>query len=130
MNPLPYGKESVAKMGYDVSQLPDQVWESACMCGNSFSLGPVNKGETVVDLGCGAGADLCVSAGLVGETGKVIGVDMTLKCRADALRCLETSDGLMLKTSEISWGEQGFSLKSAVIWAVSYLSAIRLPPRS
>lgn len=64
-------------MGYDVSQLPDAVWASSCMCGNSFSLGPLNKGETVVDLGCGAGADLCVAASLVGETGKVIGVDMT-----------------------------------------------------
>ena len=91
VNPLPYGKENAAKMGYDVSQLPDQVWESSCMCGNSFSLGPVNKGETVVDLGCGAGADLCVAAGLVGETGKVIGVDMTAamvkKARENAKLC-------------------------------------------
>ncbi|NEQ99799.1 MAG: methyltransferase domain-containing protein [Cyanothece sp. SIO2G6] len=91
INPLPYGKESAAKMGYDVSQLPDQVWESSCMCGNSFSLGPINQGETVVDLGCGAGADLCIAAGLVGETGKVIGVDMTAamvkKARENAELC-------------------------------------------
>jgi len=77
INPLPYGKENAAKMGYDVSQLPDQVWESSCMCGNSFSLGTLNKGETVIDLGCGAGADLCVAASLVGDTGRVIGIDMT-----------------------------------------------------
>lgn len=91
INPLPYGKENAAKMGYDVSQLPEQVWESSCMCGNSFSLGPINKGETVVDLGCGAGADLCVAASLVGETGKVIGVDMTAamvkKARENAELC-------------------------------------------
>lgn len=91
INPLPYGKENAAKMGYDVSQLPDQVWESSCMCGNSFSLGPINKGETVVDLGCGAGADLCVAASLVGETGRVIGVDMTAamvkKARENAELC-------------------------------------------
>ncbi|NES25515.1 MAG: methyltransferase domain-containing protein [Symploca sp. SIO3E6] len=91
INPLPYGKENAAKMGYDVSQLPDQVWESSCMCGNSFSLGSINQGETVIDLGCGAGADLCVAASLVGETGKVIGVDMTTamvkKARENAELC-------------------------------------------
>ncbi|NET02474.1 MAG: methyltransferase domain-containing protein [Sphaerospermopsis sp. SIO1G1] len=91
INPLPYGKENAAKMGYDVSQLPDVVWESSCMCGNSFSLGPINKDETVIDLGCGAGADLCVAASLVGETGKVIGVDMTAamvkKARENAELC-------------------------------------------
>jgi arsenite methyltransferase len=74
---LPYGKVNAKKIGYDVSQFPAQVWESSCMCGNSFSFGSVSKGETVIDLGCGAGADLCVAASLVGETGKVIGVDMT-----------------------------------------------------
>ena len=91
INPLPYGKENAAKMGYDVSQLPDPVWESSCMCGNTFSIGPINKSETVVDLGCGAGADLCVAASLVGETGKVIGVDMTAamvkKARENAELC-------------------------------------------
>lgn len=91
VNPLPYGKDNAAKMGYDVSQLPDQVWESSCMCGNSFSLDSVNPGETVVDLGCGAGADLCVAASLVGETGRVIGVDMTSamvkKARENAQLC-------------------------------------------
>ncbi|OQY57402.1 MAG: hypothetical protein DRR08_01635 [Candidatus Parabeggiatoa sp. nov. 2] len=74
---LPYGKENAHHMGYEVSQLPDRVWESSCMCGNSFSVGPVSEGEVVIDLGCGAGADICVAASLVGETGKVIGVDMT-----------------------------------------------------
>ncbi|MDJ0676593.1 MAG: EF-hand domain-containing protein [Calothrix sp. MO_167.B42] len=91
VNPLPYGKENAAKMGYDVSQLPDRVWESSCMCGNSFSLGSINKGETVIDLGCGAGADLCVAASLVGDTGRVIGVDMTAamvkKARENAKLC-------------------------------------------
>jgi Ca2+-binding EF-hand superfamily protein/protein-L-isoaspartate O-methyltransferase len=74
---LPYGKENARQLGYDVSQLPLKVWESSCMCGNPFSLGPVRAGETVIDLGCGAGADLCVAATLVGPSGRVIGVDMT-----------------------------------------------------
>lgn len=35
------------------------------------------KGKTVLDLGCGSGADVFVLSGLVGQEGKVIGVDMT-----------------------------------------------------
>lgn len=75
--PLPYGRENAIAMGYDVSKFPEALWESSCMCGNSFALGEIKQGETVIDLGCGSGADLCVAADLVGETGRVIGVDMT-----------------------------------------------------
>jgi len=89
--PLEYGKQNAHRLGYDVSQLPEVVWESSCMCGNPFSVGTVSQGEVVVDLGCGAGADLCVAASLVGQTGKVIGVDMTAamvkKARNNALVC-------------------------------------------
>lgn len=35
------------------------------------------EGRTVLDLGCGTGRDVYIASGLVGETGKVIGVDMT-----------------------------------------------------
>jgi len=74
------GKENTASLGYHqqwIEQLPDEVWESAAAVGNPFSLGPVYSGETVADLGCGTGADLCVAALLVGENGKVIGIDFT-----------------------------------------------------
>ena len=46
-------------------------------CGNPTALGKINKGETVLDLGSGAGFDSFLAANRVGETGKVIGVDMT-----------------------------------------------------
>jgi arsenite methyltransferase len=74
------GKENAKQLGYDermLDQIPDIVWESSAAVGNPFSAGPINKGETVVDMGCGAGADLCVAALLVGDTGKVIGIDVT-----------------------------------------------------
>ena len=45
--------------------------------GNPFSCGPIHPGETVIDLGCGAGADVYVAALLVGPRGIVIGVDVT-----------------------------------------------------
>jgi SAM-dependent methyltransferase len=74
------GKENAKNLGYDqrmLDRIPDVVWESSAAVGNPFSAGPINKGETVVDLGCGSGADLCVAALMVGGTGKVIGIDVT-----------------------------------------------------
>ncbi len=74
------GKENARSLGYAeewLIRLPDTVWESAAAVGNPFSVSPIANGETVVDLGCGAGADACVAALLAGDTGRVIGIDCT-----------------------------------------------------
>jgi arsenite methyltransferase len=46
-------------------------------CGNPVALASLKEGETVLDLGSGAGFDCFLAAQRVGEKGKVIGVDMT-----------------------------------------------------
>ncbi|GAI75828.1 unnamed protein product, partial [marine sediment metagenome] len=46
-------------------------------CGNPVALASLKEGETVLDLGSGAGFDCFLAAGKVGENGRVIGVDMT-----------------------------------------------------
>lgn len=46
-------------------------------CGNPVALASLKPGETVVDLGSGGGFDCFLAARQVGETGQVIGVDMT-----------------------------------------------------
>ena len=46
-------------------------------CGNPLALASLREGETVLDLGSGAGFDCFLAARQVGKTGKVIGVDMT-----------------------------------------------------
>ncbi len=46
-------------------------------CGNPISLAELKPGETVLDLGSGAGFDAFLAAGHIGKSGKVIGVDMT-----------------------------------------------------
>jgi arsenite methyltransferase len=46
-------------------------------CGNPVALASLKEGETVLDLGCGAGFDCFLAANKVGRKGKVIGVDMT-----------------------------------------------------
>ncbi|MHB8296341.1 MAG: arsenite methyltransferase [Acidimicrobiales bacterium] len=46
-------------------------------CGVPTAVADLHPGETVLDLGSGAGADVLISAGRVGPTGKAIGLDMT-----------------------------------------------------
>ena len=46
-------------------------------CGNPVALASLREGETVLDLGSGAGFDCFLAAGKVGEKGRVIGIDMT-----------------------------------------------------
>ncbi len=57
-------------------------------CGNPVALASLKKGETVLDLGSGAGFDCFLAAQRVGKRGKVIGIDMTpemvKKARANA----------------------------------------------
>ncbi|MGD9228507.1 MAG: arsenite methyltransferase [Desulfobacterales bacterium] len=66
-------------MGYSKEDIAGVV-EGANMglgCGNPVALASLKPGETVVDLGSGGGFDCFLAAKQVGETGQVIGVDMT-----------------------------------------------------
>jgi SAM-dependent methyltransferase len=53
-------------------------------CGNPQAIAAIRPGETVLDLGSGAGFDCFLAARQVGETGHVIGVDMTSEMLAKA----------------------------------------------
>ena len=53
-------------------------------CGNPIALGKIKKGDVVLDLGSGAGFDAFLAAKRVGDSGKVIGVDMTEEMIAKA----------------------------------------------
>ena len=72
--------ENVEAIGYtadEVAALPSDALVSSFGCGNPLAFAGVKPGETVVDLGSGAGLDLLVARQRVGESGRVIGVDMT-----------------------------------------------------
>jgi arsenite methyltransferase len=76
----PTGKEGMTLQGYPldiINALPDEVLADFCGVGNPFSLGPLYPGDAVLDIGCGAGVDSLVAARLVGEGGRVVGVDVT-----------------------------------------------------
>ncbi|MGD2270756.1 MAG: arsenite methyltransferase [Desulfobacterales bacterium] len=81
-----------AIMGYSKEDLAG-VPEGANMglgCGNPVALASLNPGETVVDLGSGGGFDCFLAAKQVGDSGRVIGVDMTpemiTKARKNAVK--------------------------------------------
>jgi SAM-dependent methyltransferase len=72
-------KEYAQEIGYNTEQL-QEVPDDANMglgCGNPLALSHVKKGDTVLDLGSGAGFDCFLALPLVGENGKVIGIDFT-----------------------------------------------------
>jgi arsenite methyltransferase len=67
------------RMGYSAEELAS-VPEGANLglgCGNPQAIADLKPGKTVIDLGSGAGFDCFLASGQVGETGHVIGVDMT-----------------------------------------------------
>ena len=57
--------------------LPEEVTGLSMGCGDPITLASLQPGQTVVDLGSGGGIDCFMAAKKVGETGHVIGVDMT-----------------------------------------------------
>jgi arsenite methyltransferase len=74
------GRFLADRLGYPagrVASLPDSVVESFAGVGNPFSWGDLAPGEHVLDLGSGAGFDALLAAQMVGEDGRVIGIDMT-----------------------------------------------------
>ena len=66
-------------IGYSAEELEELSAEAnlGFGCGHPVRHASLRPGETVVDLGCGAGIDVILAALVVGSTGRVIGVDMT-----------------------------------------------------
>jgi SAM-dependent methyltransferase len=86
-----HGREAAEQFGYDAEWLdraPSGAVESFAGVGNPHERADLKEGETVLDLGSGAGLDAIIASWGVGSTGKVIGVDlnpsMCLKAQAHA----------------------------------------------
>lgn len=76
----PTGRAGLETLNYDpalIKSLPEDVVASYCGVGNPFSIGPINEGEAVLDIGCGAGVDTLLAAMMAGPTGTAAGIDLT-----------------------------------------------------
>lgn len=86
----PTGRAGLAAQGYDpalLARLPRAVLDSFVGVGNPLALAPPRPGETVLDIGCGAGVDTLLAALLVGPDGFAAGLEyspaMVDKARAN-----------------------------------------------
>ncbi|MDH5517410.1 MAG: methyltransferase domain-containing protein [Gammaproteobacteria bacterium] len=61
----------------ELNHIPKDAIENSFGCGNPLAFTDVKPGQSVLDLGCGAGLDLIIAAEKTGDTGRVVGVDMT-----------------------------------------------------
>lgn len=74
------GRPHAHLLGYEEARLdgiPEDSLESFAGTGNPFSLGALQLGQLVVDVGCGAGLDSVIAVRMVGPHGRVTGFDMT-----------------------------------------------------
>jgi arsenite methyltransferase len=77
---FPTGRAWARELGYpepELARVPEATVESFAGVANHWTLGRIEPGSVVVDLGCGAGTDLLIAAQMTGSAGRVIGVDMT-----------------------------------------------------
>jgi arsenite methyltransferase len=76
---FPTGRAWAEDLDYppELANVPEAAAESFAGVANPFSLGRLEPGERVADLGCGAGTDTLVAAQMVAPDGFVTGIDMT-----------------------------------------------------
>ena len=89
---FPTGRAWAEDLGYpdELANVPESAVESFAGVANPWSLGRLEPGERVLDLGCGAGTDSLVAAQMVGSDGSVTGIDMTPEMLAKARLSGET----------------------------------------
>ena len=77
-----YSQTVAQAFGYsaeDLASIPQEA-NLGVSCGNPLALANLREGETVIDLGSGAGFDVFLAARKVGEKGRAVGVDMNEVC--------------------------------------------------
>lgn len=112
------GKKGAQSIGYEqniLSSLPEEHLDAFCGVGNPFSLGKPVEGETILDIGCGAGLDLLFARAYAGETGRYYGVDLSEKMVGRA-NFLFTSHGIsniqlkIIDSEELPFQDETFDL--------------------
>jgi len=89
---LEYACERLRYDRDELESLPTECTDRFAGLGNPHRVGSIEPGETVLDIGCGAGTDLLLAARRTGPGGKAIGVDATQAMRELAAVCARQAD--------------------------------------
>jgi arsenite methyltransferase len=91
---FPTGRAWAEDLGYpaELANIPETAVESFAGVANPWTMGRLAAGERVLDLGSGAGTDSLIAAQMVGEQGRVIGIDMTVERLATARAAAAEAD--------------------------------------
>lgn len=100
-----HGREAAERFGYErewLDRAPAGAVASFAGVGNPHERANLRPGETVIDLGSGAGLDAIIASWAVGPTGKVIGVDMNATmCRKAQAHATETGAAVECHTGRM-----------------------------
>jgi len=115
------GRVFAEALGYPASildQLPPSVWEAFTGVATPSLVADVRPGETVVDLGCGAGLDLALLSWRTGPRGRVVGIDVADGMVERARRNLALLDLRQTEVHHTSADDTGLP-DAAVDWAIA-----------
>jgi arsenite methyltransferase len=114
---FPTGRAWAEDLGYppELANVPDAAVESFAGVANPWRLGRLEPGERVLDLGSGAGTDSLVAAQMVGEGGRVTGIDMTpemlAKSRAAAIEMgIDNVEFLKAEAERLPFADESFDV--------------------
>jgi SAM-dependent methyltransferase len=114
---FPTGRAWAKDLGYppELANVPDTAVESFAGVANPWRLGRLEPGARVLDLGSGAGTDSLVAAQMVGESGRVTGIDMTpemlAKSRAAAIEMdFDNVEFLEAEAERLPFPDQSFDV--------------------
>ena len=98
-----------------LERIPEAAVESFAGVANPFSLGALERGERVLDVGSGAGTDSLVAAQMVGPEGRVTGIDMTPEMLSKARRAaaemdLDNVDFLDAEAEQLPFPDETFDV--------------------
>ena len=114
---FPTGRAWAEDLGYpaELTNVPESAVESFAGVANPWTMGRLAQGERVLDLGSGAGTDSLVAAQMVGDHGRVTGIDMTTamlaKSRAAAAEMgAENVDFLEAEAERLPFADASFDV--------------------
>jgi SAM-dependent methyltransferase len=114
---FPTGRAWAEDLDYpeELARVPESAVESFAGVANPWTLGRLNRGERVLDLGSGAGTDSLIAAQMVGDRGHVTGIDMTpamlAKARAAAAEMgLSNVEFVECEAEQLPFADESFDV--------------------